>query len=162
VSYAIYVVKNHNRAGYAWPAGYGDEPSLHWLDILPATDHPDRTTIEVGVGPEADMPGRRITVPQGAQTLRHLRVRYSHYLGVPAPMTNGGVNEAGVAVRDHPGYLCRRTSSASRANGAGTIVGPSTPTPYVAKARGAGRASNRSRPRCKPARHDPKKSGWNT
>jgi hypothetical protein len=29
-----------------------------------------------------------------------MRVSYSHYLGVPAPITNGGVNAAGLAVRD--------------------------------------------------------------
>ena len=56
--------------------------------------------IEVGVGSEADMPGRRIKIPQAAHTLRNMRVSYSYYLGVPAPITNGGVNEAGVAVRD--------------------------------------------------------------
>lgn len=100
MSYAIFVGKNHSRTGHAWLAGYGDEPSAHWLEILPATDHPEGATIEVGVGPGADMPGRRITVPQVARTLRHMRVSYSYYLGMPAPIINGGVNEAGVAVRD--------------------------------------------------------------
>ena len=100
MSYAIYVGRNHSRTGHAWLAGYGDEPSSHWLEILPAADHPEGAVIDVGVGPEADMPGRRITVPQVAHTLRHMRVSYSYYLGVPAPITNGGVNEAGVAVRD--------------------------------------------------------------
>ncbi len=100
MSYAIYVGKNHSRTGHAWLAGYGDEPSSHWLEIVPAADHPDGATIEVGVDLVADMPGRRITVPQNAHTLRHMRVSYSYYLGVPAPITNGGVNEAGVAVRD--------------------------------------------------------------
>lgn len=100
MSYAVYVGKNHSRDGHAWLAGYGDEPSSHWLEIMPPVDHPNGAMIEVGVGPEADMPGRRISVPQVAQTLRHMRVSYSYYLGVPAPITNGGVNEAGVAVRD--------------------------------------------------------------
>jgi dipeptidase len=100
MSYAIYVGRNHSRTGHAWLVGYGDEPSSHWLEILPAADHPEGAVIEVGVGPEADMPGQRITVPQVAHTLRHMRVSYSYYLGVPAPITNGGVNEAGVAVRD--------------------------------------------------------------
>lgn len=100
MSYAIYVGKNHSATGHAWIGGYGDEPSSHWLEIIPAADHPPGTTIEVGVGPEADMPGRRTAVPQVAHTLRHVRVSYSHYLGVPAPLTNGGLNEAGVAVRD--------------------------------------------------------------
>jgi hypothetical protein len=34
------------------------------------------------------------------QTARNLRVSYSHYRGVPPPITNGGLNEHGVAVRD--------------------------------------------------------------
>jgi len=100
MSYALYIGKNHSRTGHAWLAGYGDEPSSHWLEIVPAADHPVGATIEVGVGPEADMPGRRIRVPQARHSLRHMRVSYSYYLGVPAPITNGGVNEAGVAVRD--------------------------------------------------------------
>ncbi|MCE8522937.1 C69 family dipeptidase [Ruegeria pomeroyi] len=100
MSYALYVGRNHSRTGHAWLGGYGDEPSSHWLEIVPATDHALGSMIEVGVGPEAHMPGRRISVPQAAHTLRHMRVSYSYYLGVPAPITNGGLNEAGVAVRD--------------------------------------------------------------
>ena len=100
MSYAIYIGKNHSRTGHAWLGGYGDEPSSHWLEIVPAADHAEGTTIGIGVGPEAEMPGRRTRIPQVARTRRHLRVSYSHYLGVPAPITNGGLNEAGVAVRD--------------------------------------------------------------
>ena len=54
----------------------------------------------VGGGGDADVPGERSSIAQAAQTLRHLRVSYSYYKGVPAPITNGGVNSAGVAVRD--------------------------------------------------------------
>lgn len=100
MSYAIYIGKNHSATGHAWLGGYGDEPSSHWLEIIPAADHAPGTMIEVGVGPEADMPGRRTQIPQASRTLRHMRVSYSYYLGVPAPITNGGLNEAGVAVRD--------------------------------------------------------------
>lgn len=100
MSYAIYVGKSHSRTGHAWLAGYGDEPSSHWLEIVAAAEHPEGATIEVGVGPEANMPGRRIAVPQVPRTQAHMRVSYSYYLGVPAPITNGGVNAAGVAVRD--------------------------------------------------------------
>ena len=39
MSYALYVGKNHSRTGHAWLAGYGDEPSSHWLEIVPAADH---------------------------------------------------------------------------------------------------------------------------
>ncbi|MCV2872693.1 C69 family dipeptidase [Defluviimonas sp. WL0050] len=100
MSYAIYIGKNHSATGHAWLGGYGDEPSSHWLEIIPAADHGPGTMIEVGVGPEADMPGRRTQIPQVKRTLRHMRVSYSYYLGVPAPITNGGLNAAGVAVRD--------------------------------------------------------------
>ncbi|MGB3314739.1 MAG: C69 family dipeptidase, partial [Albidovulum sp.] len=100
MSYAIYVGKNHSATGHAWLGGYGDEPSSHWLEIIPAKDHEPGTMIDIGVGPEADMPGCRTAIPQAAHTLRHMRVSYSYYLGVPAPITNGGLNAAGVAVRD--------------------------------------------------------------
>ncbi|MGB5868797.1 MAG: C69 family dipeptidase [Albidovulum sp.] len=100
MSYAIYIGKNHSATGHGWLGGYGDEPSSHWLEIVPEMDHPAGAEIVVGVGPDADMPGRRKAIAQAARTQRHLRVSYSSYLGVPAPITNGGVNAAGVAVRD--------------------------------------------------------------
>lgn len=100
MSYAIYVGRNHSRTGHGWLAGYGDEPSSHWLEIATAASHPPGALIEVGVGPAADMPGRRSQIPQVPETLRSIRVSYSYYLGVPAPITNGGLNAAGVAVRD--------------------------------------------------------------
>ena len=100
MSYAIYIGRNHSRDGHAWLAGYGDEPSSHWLEIIPAADHAPGSTIEVGVGPEADMPGHRRQIPQAPRTAAHIRVSYSYYLGVPAPITNGGLNEHGLAVRD--------------------------------------------------------------
>ncbi|MFW5654611.1 MAG: C69 family dipeptidase [Roseicyclus sp.] len=100
MSYGIYIGRDHSADGHAWLAGYGDEPSSHWLEIVDRAEHAPGTTITVGVGPEADMPGRRKEIPQAAETARHVRVSYSYYLGVPAPITNGGLNEHGVAVRD--------------------------------------------------------------
>lgn len=100
MSYGIYVGKNHTADGHGWLAGYGDEPSSHWLEIVPRRAHATGATISVGMTPEADLPGRLTTIPQVAETARHLRVSYSYYLGVPAPLTNGGLNEHGVAVRD--------------------------------------------------------------
>ena len=100
MSYGIYIGKNHSATGHAWLAGYGDEPSGHWLEVVPRTDHAPGSQITVGVTPQADLPGRLSEIPQVSQTARHLRVSYSHYLGVPAPITNGGLNEYGVAVRD--------------------------------------------------------------
>jgi dipeptidase len=100
MSYGIYIGRNHTADGIACLAGFGDEPSSHWLEIVPRRSHAPGSTVTVGVTPQADMPGRRSDIPQAAETARHLRVSYSHYLGVPAPITNGGLNEHGVAVRD--------------------------------------------------------------
>ncbi|MCC5968545.1 MAG: C69 family dipeptidase [Pararhodobacter sp.] len=100
MSYAIFIGRNHSSDGHAWLAGYGDEPSSHWLEVVPARSHAPGSMITVGVSPKADLPGKRSDIAQVAQTARHLRVSYSHYLGVPAPITNGGLNEHGVAVRD--------------------------------------------------------------
>ena len=38
-SYGIYVGKNLTGDGSVFLAGYGDEPSSHWLEIVPAQDH---------------------------------------------------------------------------------------------------------------------------
>ena len=100
MSYAIYVGRNRTADGCAYLAGYGDEPSSHWLEVVPRQEHAADATIDVGVGPEAAMPGVRSAIPQVRQTARNLRVSYSYYRGVPPPITNGGLNEHGVAVRD--------------------------------------------------------------
>jgi len=100
MSYGIYIGRNHTADGIAYLAGYGDEPSSHWLDIYPRAQHPGGSTITVGVTPQADMPGYLSEIPQARETARNMRVSYSYYLGVPAPLTNGGLNEHGVAVRD--------------------------------------------------------------
>ena len=100
MSYGLYIGKNLTRDGIAYLGGYGDEPSSHWLEIIPAIDHNCAESIQVGVDHTADMPGIRSTIPSVAHTFRHLRVSYSYYKGVPAPITNGGLNEHGVAVRD--------------------------------------------------------------
>lgn len=100
MSYGIYIGRNLTADGIAYLAGYGDEPSSHWLEINPARRHEPGSAITVGVTPRADMPGERTDIPQAPETLRNMRVSYSYYLGVPAPLTNGGLNECGVAVRD--------------------------------------------------------------
>ncbi|WP_209427092.1 C69 family dipeptidase [Pararhodobacter sp. SW119] len=100
MSYGIYIGRDHTADGHAWLAGYGDEPSSHWLELVPRQTHAPGSTIKVGVSPKSNLPGVRSEIPQVAETFRHLRVSYSHYLGVPAPITNGGLNEHGVAVRD--------------------------------------------------------------
>ena len=100
MSYGIYIGKNLTSDGHAWLAGYGDEPSSHWLEIIPKTKHKKGKKIVVGVTEKSDMPGKLIKITQISQTHKHIRVSYSYYLGVPAPITNGGLNEYGVAVRD--------------------------------------------------------------
>ena len=100
MSYGIYLGRRHTADGIAYLAGYGDEPSGHWLELAPRRQHAPGSTITVGVTPQADMPGKLSEIPQAPETARLLRVNYSYYLGVPAPLTNGGLNEYGVAVRD--------------------------------------------------------------
>lgn len=100
MSYAIYVGRNLTETGVGYLAGYGDEPSSHWLELAREADHPPGSTITVGATPAADMPGRLSEIPQASHTARHLRVSYSYYKGTPAPLINGGLNAHGVAVRD--------------------------------------------------------------
>ena len=100
MSYGLYIGKNLTSDGHAWLAGYGDEPSSHWLEIIPRKKHPKGKKINVGVNKNANMSGKLIKIPQVLKTYKHIRVSYSYYLGVPAPITNGGLNEYGVAVRD--------------------------------------------------------------
>src|SRR5690348_5773171 len=100
MSYGLYICRNLTADGVAYLAGYGDEPSSHWLETVPRRRHRDGEKIVVGVTQDADLPGLLLRIPQVAETHRHIRVSYSYYKGVPAPLTNGGLNEYGVAVRD--------------------------------------------------------------
>ena len=99
-SYAFYVGKALTDDGSVMVGGTGEEVSSHWLEIFPAEDHPPNATIEVGVTEGASMPGQRLNISQAAHTFRYLSMEYSDYEGFPAPLTNGGVNEKGIAVRD--------------------------------------------------------------
>ncbi|ASP83188.1 C69 family dipeptidase [Sinorhizobium meliloti] len=100
MSYGIYIGKNHTADSVSYLAGYGDEPSSHWLDVVERKQHPEGATIKVGVTAHADLPGLLSEIPQARETARHIRVSYSVFKGTPAPLTNGGLNEYGVAVRD--------------------------------------------------------------
>ena len=62
MSYAIYIGRDHSRTGHGWLAGYGDEPSSHWLEIKAQLGHAPGAMIDVGVGPEAEMPGERVQI----------------------------------------------------------------------------------------------------
>ena len=88
MSYGLYIGKNLTSDGHAWLAGYGDEPSSHWLEIIPKIKHKKGKKIIVGVSENSDMPGKLIKIPQISKTNKHIRVSYSYYLGVPAPITN--------------------------------------------------------------------------
>ncbi|MEM7210164.1 MAG: C69 family dipeptidase [Pseudomonadota bacterium] len=100
MSYAIYIGCDHTADGIAYVAGYGDEPSSHWLELAPQKEHDPHSTVTVGVTSDAEMPGSLCEIPQARYTARCLRVNYSQYRGTPAPITNGGLNEYGVAVFD--------------------------------------------------------------
>ncbi|SDM27600.1 Peptidase family C69 [Modicisalibacter muralis] len=99
-SYAFYVGKNLTENQAVIVGGTGEEVSSHWLEIVPARDHAPDATIEVGVTAEASIPGELSEIPQVEHTFRYLSMSYSDYAGFPAPLTNGGVNEHQVAVRD--------------------------------------------------------------
>lgn len=99
-SYCFYVGKNLTVDGSVMVAGTGEEVSGHWLQLFPATSHPPNATITVGVTEDAALPGKRIQIPQVENTSRYLSMEYSDFEGFPAPLTNGGLNEHGVAVRD--------------------------------------------------------------
>lgn len=99
-SYAIYVGRNLTADGSVMLGGTGDEPSSHWLEIVPRETHAAGETIKVGVEKEANFPGELIDIPQVPVTARYITMNYSEFLGLPAPLTNGGLNEYGVAARD--------------------------------------------------------------
>jgi dipeptidase len=99
-SYAFYVGKGLTHDGSVMLGGTGEEVSSHWLELFPAKDHAPNATITVGVTEDASMPGKLINISQVPHTFRYLSMEYSDFEGFPAPLTNGGVNEKGVAVRD--------------------------------------------------------------
>ena len=99
-SYAYYVGSSLTETGAVLVGGTGEEVSSHWLQLFPAASHPPNATITVGVTEDATQPGHLIEIPQVNHTFRYISMEYSDYEGFPAPLTNGGVNEKGVAVRD--------------------------------------------------------------
>jgi dipeptidase len=99
-SYAIYVGKNLTSDGSVLLGGSGDEVSGHWLEVVPAAEHPEGATLTVGATEQAYMPGRLMDIPQARHTARFLTMNYSAFEGFPAPLTNGGLNEHNVAARD--------------------------------------------------------------
>lgn len=99
-SYGIYVGRELTADGSVLLGGTGEEVSSHWLEIVPAREYPDGATIAVGVDERASYPGTFIEIPQVRRTAKYITMNYSDYEGFPPPLTNGGLNEHGVAARD--------------------------------------------------------------
>jgi hypothetical protein len=99
-SYCIYIGKNLTADGSVFLAGYGDEPSSHWLEIVPAREWPPGATIKVGATAASQYPGTLIDIPQVRNTAKYITMNYSSFAGFPAPITNGGLNQHLVAARD--------------------------------------------------------------
>jgi len=99
-SYGIYVGKNVTADRSVFLAGYGDEPSSHWLEIVQQRKHSRGAVINVGATKDARYPGELIQIPQVSQTAKYITMNYSAFAGFPAPLTNGGLNEHHVAARD--------------------------------------------------------------
>ncbi|MBD3649552.1 MAG: C69 family dipeptidase, partial [Pseudomonadales bacterium] len=58
------------------------------------------STVTVGATERARLTARLSEIPQVRETFRYITMDYSSYAGFPAPITNGGLNEHQVAVRD--------------------------------------------------------------
>ena len=99
-SYAFYVGKDLTSDGSVLLGGTGEEPSSHWLEIVPRQQHPPGEMIEVGVTEDATIPGEITEIPQVEETYKYISMDYSEWAGFPAPLTNGGMNEYQVAGRD--------------------------------------------------------------
>lgn len=99
-SFAFFAGKNTTESGHTLIGGFGHEPSSHWLEIVPAQTHEEGSSIVVGATEEADMPGVLTEIPQVKDTARYITSNYSEFAGFPSPLTNGGLNEHGVAGRD--------------------------------------------------------------
>ncbi|MEQ8515498.1 MAG: C69 family dipeptidase [Chromatocurvus sp.] len=99
-SYGIYVGRDLTADGSVLLGGTGEEVSSHWLEIVPARTHNAEATISVGVDERANYPGEFIAIPQVPRTAKYITMNYTDYEGFPPPLTNGGLNEHGVAARD--------------------------------------------------------------
>ncbi|MFZ4451443.1 S-layer homology domain-containing protein [Salibacterium aidingense] len=99
-SIGIYVGSDLTEDGSTILAGFGHEPSSHWIDIVPEQQHDEGATMEVGATEEASLPGELIEIPQAEHTNKYISSSYSEFAGFPQPLTNGGLNDQGVAARD--------------------------------------------------------------
>lgn len=99
-SIGIFIGSELTEDGSTILAGFGHEPSSHWIEIVPRQEHPEGATWRVGVTEDARIPGELIEIPQAEVTYKHISSNYSEFAGFPPPLTNGGLNEHGVAARD--------------------------------------------------------------
>jgi dipeptidase len=99
-SIGFYVGSELTADGSTLLGGFGHEPSSHWIEIVPRQQHPDGSTVTVGVTDEARIPGELTEIPQAPETFKYITSNYSEFAGFPPPLTNGGLNEHGVAARD--------------------------------------------------------------
>src|SRR5215813_13443075 len=99
-SYGIYVGRNLTADGSVLLAGYGDEASSHWLEIVPHREWPAGAMIKAGATAASQYPGILIEIPQVRSTAKYITMNYSSFAGFPAPLTNGGLNQHLVAARD--------------------------------------------------------------
>lgn len=99
-SIAFYVGSELTEDGHPMLGGFGHEPSSHWVETVPAQEHPEGSTISVGATEDADLPGEITEIPQVPETYRYITSNYSEFAGFPAPLMNGGLNEMNVAARD--------------------------------------------------------------
>lgn len=99
-SVGIYVGSERTADGSVLLGGYGDEPSSHWIELVPEMRYDSDARVCVGATEAARFPGAPFTIPQVERTSRYLTVRYSGFAGFPAPLENGGLNEHNVAARD--------------------------------------------------------------
>ena len=101
-SYGFYVGKNLTADGSVLLGGTGEEPSSHWLEIVPGRTHGADATIAVGATPDASLPARLIEIPQVRETFRYITMNYTSYAGFPrAPDQRRPQRTPG----GHPRYL---------------------------------------------------------
>jgi dipeptidase len=99
-SIGFYVGNDLTDDGSTLLGGFGHEPSSHWIEIVPRLQHPEDATTTVGVTENAVIPGELVEIPQVEETNKYISSFYSQWAGFPPPLTNGGLNEHGLAARD--------------------------------------------------------------
>jgi dipeptidase len=99
-SIGIYVGSDLTEDGSTMLGGFGHEQSSHWIQVVPHQEFPADATTTVGITEDAVIPGELIEIPQAEETNKYISSFYSQWAGFPPPLTNGGLNEHGLAARD--------------------------------------------------------------